>query len=292
MLSHDVNDPKSSALAPEDLEKVLSSIDFPTCPDIVKKALAETRKEDPDLRVLVNLISAAPSMSAAALKLANSVLYRSREPVSTVRHAVERLGTKAVSSIVIAVALRSSVDGLHEAWLDSFWRRATKTALIAALIARRQFGISQDAAYTFALFHDAGIPMMVKRFNDYAGVVEASKVKGQMLMAAESEYFPCTHEIIGSLMLRNWGLPPVLGLAIRFHHAPDAYELPDQTLPGSALSLIAVTQIAEHLATESLGEVDLEVGVELFEKALSFIGISHSELDELRQCVVTVIEEP
>jgi HD-like signal output (HDOD) protein len=29
---------------------------------------------------------------------------------------------------------------------------------------KRQYGISPDAAYTYALFHDAGVPMMMRRF--------------------------------------------------------------------------------------------------------------------------------
>ena len=291
MSSHEVNDPKSSALTPEQLQKVLSSIDIPTCPAIVTKAMAEAQKDEPSLTVLANLIAADPSMSVAALKLANSALYRSGNPVSSVRHAVDRLGTKSGVCIVFAVALRSSVDGLPVAWLDKFWRRATQVAVITALVARRQFGISQDAAYTYALFHDAAIPMMMKRFNEYDEVVKTSRTKGQMLVDTELAYFPCTHPVVGSLMVKNWGLPSILGLAIRFHHEPDAYQLPDQTLPGSALSLIAVTHIAEHLASEAMGETDLEVGVSLFEKALAFLGISDNELDELRQRIALALDE-
>ena len=285
------NDPQSSALTPEQLQKVLSSIAIPICPAAVTKAMAEAQKDEPDLRYLAKLIAADPSMSAAALKLANSALYRSGNPVASVRQAAERLGTKSVVCIVLAVALRSSVDGLPEVWLDRFWRHATQVAIISALVARRQFGISQDAAYTYALFHDAAIPMMMKRFTEYAAVLEAVKAEGQTLFEAEKSYFPCTHPIVGSLMVRNWGLPSILGLAIRFHHDPEAYDLPDQTLPGSALSLIAVTHIAEHLIYEIQGTRDYEVGEELFEKALAFLGLTENDLDDLRQRVANAFEE-
>lgn len=291
MASFDVNDAATSALTPEQLQKVLSSIAIPVCPAVVTKALVETQKDEPDLHYLARLIAADPSISAAALKLANSSLYRSGNPVTSVRHAVERLGTKAVVCIVVAGALRSSVDGLPEVWLEQFWRHATQVAVIAALVARRQFGISQDAAYTYALFHDAAIPMMMKRFTEYAAILDAVKAGGQTLFDAETAFFPCTHPIVGSLMIRNWGLPPILGLAIRFHHEPDAYELPDQTLPGSALSLIAVTHIAEHLTSEILGEHDFEVGEGLFEKALAFLGIADNDLDDLRQRVIIALDE-
>ena len=285
------NTPENAALSHEELQKVVATIDIPVCPAIVTQAMAEAQKDEPDLRKLAALITADPSMSAAALKLANSVLYRSGTPISSVRNAVERLGTKIVVCVVVAVALRSSVDGLPAVWLDKFWRRATQTAVVSGLVARRQFGISPDAAYTYALFHDAAIPMMMKRFKEYEQVMTKAKTEGKMLVDAESSYFPCTHPVVASLMVRNWGLPSILGQAIRFHHEPDVYELPDQSLPGSALSLIAVTHIAEHLTAEELGEHDFEVGIELFEKALTFIGISENELDELRQRVVLALEE-
>ena len=285
------NTPENAALSHEELQKVVATIDIPVCPAIVTQAMAEAQKDEPDLRKLAALITADPSMSAAALKLANSVLYRSGTPISSVRNAVERLGTKIVVCVVVAVALRSSVDGLPAVWLDKFWRRATQTAVVSGLVARRQFGISPDAAYTYALFHDAAIPMMMKRFKEYEQVMTKAKAEGKMLVDAESSYFPCTHPVVASLMVRNWGLPSILGQAIRFHHEPDVYELPDQSLPGSALSLIAVTHIAEHLTAEELGEHDFEVGIELFEKALTFIGISENELDELRQRVALALEE-
>lgn len=282
---------KTGELTHDQLQKVISTIDIPVCPAIVAKAMAEAQKDEPDLRMLADLITADPGMSAAALKLANSVLYRSSSPISSVRTAVERLGTKIVVCVVVGVALRSSVDGLPAAWLDQFWRRATQAAVVSSLVARRQFGISPDAAYTYALFHDAAIPMMMKRFKEYEQVMATAKTDGKMLVDAENTYFPCTHPVVASLMVKNWGLPAILGQAIRFHHEPDIYELPDQTLPGSALSLIAVTQIAEHLTAEVLGERDFEVGTDLFEKALAFIGISENELDEFRQRVALALEE-
>ena len=291
MRNFDINDPETSALTPEELKKVLSSIDIPVCPAVVTQALAEALKDEPDLRILAKLVATDPSMSAAALKLANSSLYRSGNPVTSVRHALDRLGTKSVVCIVVAVALRSSVEGLSPAWLNDFWQRATQVAVIAALVARRQFGISQDAAYTFALFHNAAIPMMMKRFDNYGQVLETAKAEGRLLVDAEIDFFPCTHPIVGSLMVRNWGLPSTLGQAIRFHHEADAYELPDQTLPGSALSLIAVTHVAEHLIARIRQENDYEVGADLFEKALAFMGISDTELDDLQQRVEAALAQ-
>ena len=286
------NEPVEEALSHDQLQQAISAIDIPVCPAVVMQAMAEAQKDEPDLSRLAKLMATDAGMSAAALKLANSALYRrSGNPISSVRQAVERLGTKIVVCVVVATALRSSVHGLPAAWLDKFWRRNMQLAMVSAMVARRQFGIAPDAAYTYALFHDAAIPMLMKRFKNYALVIEAARAKGQTLVDAEAEHFPCTHPVVGLLLVRNWQLPAVLGQAIRFHHEPDVYELSDPTLPGGALALIAVTHIAEHLSIEAQGDRDIEVGPELFRKALAYLGIPDCEVDDLRQQVQAVLEE-
>jgi HD-like signal output (HDOD) protein len=279
----------SHELSPEDLQKVISTIDIPTCPGVVVEAMKEGQKDEPSLNRLAEIITSDAGMSAAALKLANSPLFGTSSPVSSVRKAVERLGTKNVVCVVVASALRASVTGLPATWVEQFWKRTTMLALASSLIARRQYGVSADAAYTYALFHDAAIPLMMRRFPNYGEVLEKCRREGIMLNEAEEEYYPCSHPVVGSLLVRNWGLPLILGQAIRFHHERDAYDLPDRTLPGGALSLIAVTQVAEYLLSQILDE-DIEVGNELFERAQAFLGISDDDLDELNHRVTSTIE--
>jgi len=217
---------KTYELSHEDLQKVMSSIDIPVCPAIVTEAMMEAQKDEPDLNRLAGLIANDAGLSAAALKLANSPLYGGGSKISGVRKAVDRLGTKNIVCVVVSVALRNSMQGVPAAWLEDFWKRTTLLAIASSLIAKRQFGISPDAAFTYALFHDAGIPMMMRRFANYGEMIEKARQEGKLLADAEEEFFPCSHPIIGSLLVRNWGLPPLLGQAIRFHHEGDATTCP------------------------------------------------------------------
>lgn len=276
-------------LSPELIQNLMATIDIPICPGMVADAMQEAQKEEPDLQRLAEIITSDPGMSAAALKLANSPLYGAREPVPSVRKAIERLGTQNVVCVVIASALRASVSGLPAEWTERFWKRTMLLALSSSMIAKRQYGISPDAAYTYALFHDAAVPLMMRRFPEYESILEKCRLEGSMLKDAEEQFFPCTHPIVGSLLVRNWGLPPLLGQAIRFHHEKDAYDLPDRTLPGGALSMIAVTQVAEYLIGEILND-DIEVGAYLFERAVDFLGISSDDLDDLRHKVGVAVE--
>lgn len=276
-------------LSHELVEKVMRSIDIPTCPGMVTDAMREAQKDEPDLNRLADIIGSDAGMSAAALKLANSPLFGASNRVPSVRKAVERLGIQNVVCVVVASALRASVTGLPAAWIEQFWKRTMQLALASSVVARRQYGISADAAYTYALFHNAAIPLMMRRFPNYADILESCRSEGKALNDAEEQYFPCTHPIIGSLLVRNWGLPPLLGQAIRFHHEKDVYDLPDRSLPGGALSLIAVTQVAEYLLDEIMGD-NSEVDTNLLERAVAFLGISNDDLDELRHRVASTVE--
>jgi HD-like signal output (HDOD) protein len=277
-------------LSDADIQKVVSTIDIPACPQIVAKTMAEAQKDEPDIELLSRLITNDAGMSAAALKLANSATFSRGNPLTSIRSAVDRLGMKNIVCVVVASALRNAFSGLPAEWLDTFWRDTMDGAAISAAVARMQYGVSPDTAFTYALFHDAAIPLMAKRFPDYLDLIRKSVENGQMLIEAETGRFPCTHPIVASLLIKSWGLPSILGLAIRFHHDPEAYDLPDTTLPGAALSFIAVTHIAEHLRYEIKGQVDFDVGTHLFERAVSHLGISSDDMDDLRTLVAGIVK--
>lgn len=282
---------RNHELSHEDMEKVFKTIDIPACPAMVSQVMAEAQKDVPDIKKLAKSIAADVGMSAVTMKLANSPLFRVGAPVSNILKALERIGTRNTVCVVVAVALRATMQGVSSGFIEKFWSKTSTLALAAGLIARRQYGVSPDAAYTYALFHDAGIPLMMRRYPDYEKVLHECHATGRLIIEAENQYYPCTHPIIASLLVRGWGLPPLVGQAIRFHHEPDVYDLPDKTLPGGALSLIAVTQIAEHLANDLDGEDDLEVGQALYERALAHFGIEEHETEDLREAIETARAE-
>ena len=276
---------QNQELSQELIDKVFSTVDIPVCPAIVTEVMAEAQKDMPDMRKLAKGIASDVGMSAIALKLANSVLFRAGAPVHDVKKAVDRLGVRNVLCVVVSAALRAALSGAAPAFVEKFWTRVAGIALAAGLVARRQYGISPDAAYTYALFHDAAIPLMLRRFPQYEEALAQCERGEKLLIDVEQELFPCTHPIVASLLVKSWGLPPIVNQAIRFHHDKDVYDIPDQSLPGGAVSLIAVTQVAEYLAGPKVGLVGLGGGQEMFVKACHHLGIGEDELQELEEAV-------
>ena len=275
-------------LSNEDMDKVFATVEIPTSPAIVKTAMAEAQRDDPDIKKLVAAIEKDVGMSALTIKLANSPLFRTNAPISRVSVALARLGIRNVVTVICAAALRSCMSGVDAKWLEKFWNHSSLVATGAGLIAKKQYGIAPDAAYTFALFHDSAIPLLRKRFENYSTIIDAAIKNQRQLIDTEEEFFPCTHPIVGSLLARNWGLPKIIVQSIRFHHEKELYNLPESVLPGSALSLIAVTQVAERLLIHQKEYMNFEVSESHFNSAISHLGISSEELEEIQELMAEI----
>lgn len=270
-------------LSHEQIEQVFNNIDIPTCPAIVSMAMAEAQKDEPDIRKLTTAIEKDVGMSALTIKLANSAMFRSNQPISLVSVALGRLGIRNVVCVVVAAALRNCMTGVDAKWLETYWNNASLVATAASMIARKQHGIAPDTAYTFALFHDSAIPLLRKRFDNYCEVLSSAVNNQRDLIDVEEENFPSTHPVVGSLLSRNWGLPSIIGQAIRFHHDKDVYNLPESTLTSEAVSLIATIHIAERLLALNTEDLVIEVSNYHYEQALAYLGITDEDLEEIRE---------
>jgi len=171
---------------------------------------------------------------------------------------------------------------IEAAVLDRFWNRASIVAQVASQAARKLRGIAPDLVYTYALFHDAAVPVMMCRFKDYGAMLEQVEKSGASLVAEEDARYRCTHAVVGAMLARNWGLSASISSAVRFHHDREVYDLANPFLDDQTLSLIAVTHVAEHLVLEQNGEADAEVG-DLFPLAVAYLGLSKDDLHDLEE---------
>ena len=270
-------------LSHDELHETLASIEIPACPAVVMQVMAEAQKDAPDLNVLSRIIVGDVGMSAFAIKLANSSLFRRGDATNSVPQAISRLGTRNIVCIVVAVALRNTMSGdIPAEVLDRFWNRAASVAQAASLIARKLRGIPPDLAYTYALFHNAAIPVMMRRFKDYGQTLNEVESTGQSLVEVEDARYRCTHAVVGAMLARNWGLSSLIAGAIRFHHDRDAYAPGRPVVDDQALGLIAVTHVAEGILMDMAREVDIEVG-NLLPQALAYLGLSEDDLLDLKE---------
>lgn len=274
----------------DEIHHALASIDIPSCPALVTQVMTEAQKDAPDLVTIAKLISADIGMAAFTIKLANSPFFRRGDVTNSVAQAIARLGTRNIVCVVVAAALRSSMSaGLSAEFLEKFWSRAGSVATAAGSIARRLRGISPDSAYTYALFHDAAIPVMMKRFADYSATLNEAMRESLLLTQLESERYHCTHANVGGLLAHNWLLPQNIVKAIRQHHDDDVYNTELNIVSDDVRSLIATVHVAERLTADILNEPDTEIGT-FFEQACLYLGLDKDDLQDLKDDLTDIIQ--
>ena len=110
----------------------LDGIMIPPRPEALVKAMEACQQPYPDANFIAKAISGDVGLSAAALKVANSPLYRVSNPITSIQQAVAFLGVKRVVAIVQIVSIKFSMANFR-AWNGSgtppaTWRRCVHSS--------------------------------------------------------------------------------------------------------------------------------------------------------------------
>lgn len=275
-----------SRLSQGEAEKLIASIVIPPRPGAVAAVVAEQQGNDPDLGRIARIIAADVGLTAAMIKTVNSPFYGLRQKVTDIQRAVSMLGLKNVVTLVTSLSLRNAVPTQG---LDRFWDSAARTALIAAYLAQQLGCVAKEEAHLFGLFHDAGIPLMMRRFEDFKETLRLAN--GEPVRAftdVEDERHGTNHATVGSLLATSWQLPEHLRVAIARHHEAGVFQ---SGLPAESLNLIAIAHLAEHIES---GHSRLSADAEwrkMGPSVLAHLMMAEEHLDELRRDAREMLEE-
>lgn len=279
-----LNVAKEAEVAPESVSDILKTISIPPCPAVVAALMEEARRPEPDFNKIVRLISGDLSLAASMMKTANSPVFALRQKVETVQKAATVLGLRNIISIVNGLALRKALtpNGIS---MERFWERSSFHATVSTRLARRVPGIAREDAYTFGLFHDCGIPILMQRFPDYKDTLQQANHSPKAIWQIENQQHGTDHVTVGAMLARNWHLPDIIVKAIRFHHNAEilqdgATEVSDQVRAFAAISMLADYLIARFLDAPEESEW-MAHGT----AALNYLNFDQEELSELESDV-------
>lgn len=199
--------------------QLLEGVTLPPQPGTVLDINRERAKAEPDVEAVARIIERDLSVAAAVLKTINSPWFGLPKKVESVRQAVLLLGMPNVVNVVIALAMKSAIQGDNQAGIDRLFDEANDTALILSSVMREVPIMSADKAYLLGLFRDCGMPILLQRVPQYAEVLrEAAKRPEQSLTDIEDARLRTDHAVVGALMSRHWHLPEEIGTIILNHH--------------------------------------------------------------------------
>lgn len=271
-------------------ENILKNIRIPPCPAVVVALMEEVRQPDVDFSKLVKLISGDVGLAASMLKTANSPFFALRNKVTSIQQAVAVLGLMNLMQIVRGSALQNAMGG-DKVSMERFWERSNFTAVVASHIAAKLHGVSREDAYTLGLFQDCGMPILMQKFPDYKEKLAASNQSAQLVVSIEDQSYATNHAVVGNMLARNWSLPDHISQAILVHHDHTIYTQPRERSTPEVCTLVAITQVAAHIAATFSGKADDAEWIVSGQMAQDYLGINHEDMEDITGDALVELEE-
>jgi HD-like signal output (HDOD) protein len=267
-------------------------IDIPPCPAIIIELYKELKKPTPSFAAIIGNIKKDIYVTATLIKLANSPVYGAGE-VDTVERALQVLGLKNFNNMILASALHKSIKDNGIA-TDGFWKHSVAAATTCSYIAGKKSAAHVDAAYLTGLFHDCAIPLFLKRFAGYEGIVNLSLAGFAEAIPYENKEYQSDHAEMSAFIVKTWGMQGIIYEAIRHHHARDFKPQTESSIHADARKLWAILVLAEHIChfygyssvVPLMSDADF---AKVYEKVLIELNMDLIDLKDMKEDADTVL---
>jgi HD-like signal output (HDOD) protein len=268
------------------LRDELVAIGIPPRPIILQSIEREMHNDEPDFSRLELVISLDVGVAASLLKIANSPFFGiSSGQVNTIKEALQILGLKVVGTASAGLSLRKAFANVPN--LERFWDGSACIAQISAWLALQvpysERPLRPEEVYTFGLFRDAGIPVLLSNFSDYLDTLKVANSEAvQPFTDIEDLEFGVNHALIGAKLAKEWALSPEYANAIEFHHdRPMIAGVGLTPIPDVSRYLISISQLAEFLHQRATHQSHTLEWDKLAAACMEVLHISPERLSEL-----------
>jgi HD-like signal output (HDOD) protein len=251
------NPPSPTVTSIPSAERLVTEIGIPPCPAVLAEFMAESHREEPDVRRLSHLVSKDAALAASVIKTVNSPFYGLGRKARTIQEGLTLLGLRAASRMIAGFLLRQAFASHSSPAMYDYWDASSHIALIAAYLARELEVSGLDEAHTFALFRDCGVPVLLTRFPGYEKLLAATRCSSEReRVEAERLDYGYDHALVGAVLAQNWFLPSDVWQAIRAHPAFWESGFLNDDRNERFAPVIAVTLLAEQLYRIHRGTYD------------------------------------
>jgi len=224
----------------------LLQAELPPRPAVLTALTEQMHSEEPDLNRVSALVSGDVGLASAVIKTVNSPYFGLSRQVASVQHAITFLGLAEVFGIVTGALLRRSFVS-DDPLMDRLWEESAARGGIMRQIAAELHVLAPDRAYTCGLFENFGMALMLVHAPGYAHTV-SQPGDDAALMERERVRYGVDHPTLGQALMRTWGLPEELALAVRHHHGLSDVQSVD-AMPLVTRQLVALSAMANAVLT-------------------------------------------
>jgi putative nucleotidyltransferase with HDIG domain len=197
--------------------------DLPTIPAIVSKVVALLNNQDANPDEIADMILSDQVLAARVIRVVNSPLYRSNNPISSVKRALLFIGFKSVREMILTSYF---VDGFKQKEqpfdMKMFWMHSFSVGAISRRIARIVDYQDVEKAYLVGILHDIGKVFLGHYCKDeYGHMLTSIKNTSFTTYEAEYEFFGTTHSEVGLCLAQRWNFPSGYCDVISYHHTSE-----------------------------------------------------------------------
>ncbi len=236
----------------EKLREALKAIQGHKIPELPQEVLAlekEIKSKFCSLATVAQIIEMNTTLSGEVMKIVNSPVIKLKEPVTSIRDAVNVMGLDNIYNLVVAAALKNlfGEGGLFKDIMD----HSVDVAFCMADISEWVEGVNRDEAYMLGLFHNAGALLMASKDKaKYEPLFRASMSLPVTAIQKENAAFGFNHTMVGVLIAQKWHLPVEMLNAIMLHHNEKCERIKD----AKVRAMVAMIKVANAIVSEiSLG---------------------------------------
>lgn len=265
----------------EELRGLFRKAKLPTSPVLATQILSLASNPKATTDQFANCIAMDGALAARLLKMANSVMFAQREPVTTIARAVTVLGIGRVKTAALGFQLVDHLNRLGCCPFDmkAYWQHSVLRACIARELANSFVPSLKEEAFLVGLLQDCGILLLVQLLGaSYAELYRRSLQSPEKFYSGEKREFRFNHIQAIRVMAAEWNLPESIAAPLGKHHRP--------LLIGAQSSkidrLTAVSYFVGSLCLSSDGSV-MATNANLGKYARQQFGMNHVQLrDSLR----------
>jgi putative nucleotidyltransferase with HDIG domain len=196
---------------------------FPALSESRERLLSVISKDNVATADIVTAVESDVALIIAVMRLANDA-RGSSERVETVVGAVDRLTPQAVQGLASRVR---TFDFFERAsgWdtaPERFRLHALATQQAADRLAAEVGYEHRDRLTVTSLLHDVGKLVLMHAYPGYVADVQNGALTPEKRIHQERRELGVDHALVGGVLARRWGLPPVIATVIERHHNADA----------------------------------------------------------------------
>ncbi|WP_158966862.1 HDOD domain-containing protein [Paraglaciecola sp. L3A3] len=191
-------------------------------PEAVMKIKQLIDDEATSMEDIADVINYDPAIMSQVLKISNSALYKFPSTITTVRKAIQVIGTRSVYDLVLAYGVTQAFKDIDTTVVDleRFWELGVNCALLAKYFAE-ELGIKEaEKLFVCGLLHNLGELVLVQLNPELARKGSEVDEKCRPL-AMQKKYLGFSYSAISAELLKQWGIPQDISDIISHIHVSE-----------------------------------------------------------------------